>query len=98
MTLFSNIRYAKDYYREIDEIVVTRKYAARGFVYLVEWGGKMLLLVNANDYHVALSCLPGKTIDNVNLSGNLMDVPVTESEEKAITVQATGVFRWASKL
>lgn len=100
-TLFSNVRYFKDRLRErlkkLNQIIVSRSYVSRGYVFLIELDGKYYLLVNANDYHVALSHLPAASLDEVNLSSYIMGVPLVESENEALRVQ-TGVFQWACKL
>ena len=101
ITLFSKVRYLKDQLRasanKIQEVVVSRKSVVRGFVFLIELDGKYYLLVNETDLNVALSQLPKSTIDNVNLSGKLLDLPLVESEDKAMKAQ-TGVFKWVLAL
>lgn len=99
MNLFSTIRYYKDRLKPhgLEEIVSSRKSAARGYVFIVELDGKYYMLVNGNDLNVALSQLPSKTLDTINLSSRLLDVPITDSEHKAHSIQ-NGVFKWASRL
>ena len=101
MNFFHGVRYYKDGLRavakKIEAVLVSKKYVARGYVYVVEHDDKHYILVNSTDFNAALSRLPSYTIDKINLSARVFDIPIVENEGKAFSVQ-TGVFRWASRL
>lgn len=97
MNFFHTLRYCQDREFAFDAILVSRKYVARGYVYVVEKDSKHYFLVNSTDFNVALSCLPSYAADRINLSANIFDIPLVENEARALSVQ-TGVFRWVSKL
>lgn len=100
MSLFTAIRQKTDEIgtplRPVHRILTHPRWVTRGYVFLVEYGGKLYFLVHEKDLEVAIAKLPTKTVRGIDMT-RILGIPVSNKEED-MTKIISGVFLWTYKL
>jgi hypothetical protein len=93
MNLFEELRRIADLMKQkhkwVDEILIHRKFVARGYVYLVEYQERFFILMNSYDLDIAINQMP--SIPAKYPLNYIVGIPICEDGEKIKQIM-TGVF------